>query len=51
MGQPLDKPEGTELQEAEKAFQEALAMPNKTIVELLIQGAELVNAIGLKAAL
>jgi len=51
MRQPSDKPEGTELQEAEKAFQQALAMPHKTIVELLIQSAELVNAVGVKAVL
>lgn len=34
--------------ESEKAFREALAMPNRTIPEALIQGAELVNAIGAK---
>ncbi len=37
------------LQESEKAFRKALAMPNKTVVEVLVQGVELVNAIGAKA--
>lgn len=35
--------------ESEKAFCQALGMPNRTIPEVLIQGAELVNAIGAKA--
>lgn len=46
---PSDDEWKRQLRECEKAFREALAMPNRTIVEVLIQGAELVNAIGAKA--
>jgi hypothetical protein len=46
---PSDEEWRTALQESEKAFRKALAMPNKTVVEVLIQGAELLNAIGAKA--
>ena len=46
---PSDKEWRGQLKECNKAFQRALAMPNKTSVEVLIQGAELVNAIGAKA--
>jgi len=46
---PSDEEWRTALQESEKAFRKALAMPNKTVIEVLIQGAELVNAIGAKA--
>ena len=49
MKQPSDEEWRTALQESEKAFRKALAMPNKTVIEVLIQGAELVNAIGAKA--
>ena len=49
MTQPSDEEWRTALQESEKAFRNALAMTNKTVVEMLIQGAELVNAIGAKA--
>ena len=51
MGQPSDKAWETELRKSEKALRKALAMPNNTIAELLIQGAELVDAIGVKAIL
>jgi hypothetical protein len=50
MGLPSDEERQAALRESEEAFCKALAMPNKTIVEVLIQGAELVNAIGAKAA-
>jgi len=46
---PSDEEWERQLAECENAFREALAMPNKTIVEVLIQGAELVNAVGGKA--
>jgi hypothetical protein len=46
---PSDEEWKRQLTECEEAFRKALAMPNKTIVETLIQGAELVNAIGAKA--
>jgi len=46
---PSDEEWKRQLTECEKAFRKALAMPNKTIVEVLIQGAELVNAVGAKA--
>ena len=36
--------------ESEKAFYQALGMPNRTIPEVLIQGAELVNVIGAKVS-
>jgi hypothetical protein len=49
MKQPSDEEWRTALEKSEKAFRNALAMPNKTVVEVLIQGAELVNAIGAKA--
>jgi hypothetical protein len=48
MKQPSDEEWRTALEKSEKAFRNALAMPNKTVVEVLIQGAELVNAIGQK---
>lgn len=40
----LDK----KLKECDMSFQDALAMPDKTIVEVLIRGAELVTAVGAK---
>jgi hypothetical protein len=49
MGLPSDEEWQAALRKSEEAFRKALAMPNKTIVEVLIQGAELVNAIGVKA--
>ncbi len=42
MTQQSDEEWRTALQESEKAFRNALAMPNKTVVEMLIQGAKLV---------
>lgn len=45
---PSDEEWESAIVESEKAFREALAMPNKTIPEALVQGAELVNAIGAK---
>lgn len=50
-GMPSGKEWNDELQRSRKALLEALAMPNETLPELLIQGAELVSAIGQRALL
>ena len=46
MKMPSDKEWERQIEECDKAFHKALAMPRKTSVEGLIQGAKLVNAIG-----
>jgi len=45
---PSDEEWESAILESEKAFREVLAIPNKTIPEALVQGAELVNATGQK---
>jgi len=48
MKTPPDKELDKKLKECDMLFQAALAMPDKTIVEVLVRGAEMVNAIGAK---
>ena len=48
---PSDEELESAILESERQFSEALAMPNRTISEALVQGAELVNAIAAKVFL